>query len=342
MAQQFFKSKEKTFTHTLAEHRKKLSGVSSKLPPASDVQIVEDFLSIYQDVKLPIWIFRPEDIEPPYPTLLYIPGTAFVAQEIDVTQGICSHIAKLAKCQVVIINHRLAPENQFPTGLHDALSIIEFILLNKPKLLKLDINNIVLAGYSSGGNFAAQIALRPGLPVRCQILASPILDLSRSLIQYEEFEQEDKIITEEFVKWFLRLYIPESANVSNPFLSPYYQTINNPRKLAPTYIIFGEKDRFRSDAEAYIKKLEVSGASVKRKMFENCDHSFLWYQYEAIELIAKIIKNSVSTPLEKPLFHQQLFIKPTLPKYLEQINQNKDKQEKSTVATLQIPILSRL
>lgn len=340
MTQQFFKSEAKSFSRSLAEHRKKVSNASSKLPPASGVHISEDFLRIYKDVKLPIWIFRPEDIEPPYPTLLYIPGTAFVAQEIDVTQGICSHIAKLAKCQVVVVNHRLAPENQFPKGLHDAMNIIQFILLGNPKILKLDSNNIVLAGYSSGGNFAAQIALTLELPVRCQILASPIVDLSRSLVAYGEFEQEDKAISEEFVRWFLKLYIPESADPVDPLLSPYYQTISNTKKLAPTYIVFGEKDRFRSDAEAYVKKLEEAGAPVKRTLFENSDHSFLWYQYEAIELIANLIRHSVSTPLEKPLFHQQLFIKPTSLNYLEHISQDKDKPENSNPS--QVSIYSRL
>lgn len=342
MIPQFFKSEPKTFNRSLAEHRKRVSGVSFELPPASGVYIVEDFLRIYKDVKIPIWIFRPEGIDPPYPTLLYIPGTAFVAQELDVTHGICSHIAKLAKCQVIVINHRLAPENQFPKGLIDAMSIIEFILLGNPKLLNLDIHNIVLAGYSSGGNFAAQIALRPRLPIRCQILASPIVDLSRSLTEYGEFEREDKVISEEFVKWFLHLYIPDGADLDDPLLSPYYQDIHNPTKLAPTYIIFGERDRFRSDAEAYVKKLEEAGASVKRKMFENSDHSFLWYQYEAIELIAKLIKNTVSTPLEKSLLHQQIFIRPTSLKFIAQMSQDKNKQEEKS-SFQQIPFIqSRL
>lgn len=342
MIPQFFKSEPRAFNRSLAEHRKRVSGVSFELPPASGVHIVEDFLRIYKDVKIPIWIFRPEEIDPPYPTLLYIPGTAFIAQELDVTYGICSHIAKLAKCQVVVINHRLAPENQFPKGLIDAMSIIKFILLGDPKLLKLDINNIVLAGYSSGGNFAAQIALRPELPIRCQILASPIVDLSRSLTKYGEFEREDKVITEEFVKWFLHLYIPEGANLDDPLLSPYYQNILNPTKLAPTYIIFGEKDRFRSDAEAYVKKLEEAGAPVKRKIFKNSDHLFLWYQYEAVELIAKLIKHTVSTPLEKPLLHQQVVIKPTSLKFLEHIKQNKGQQEENSSSQQAPFIQSRL
>ncbi|GBC47006.2 alpha/beta hydrolase protein [Rhizophagus irregularis DAOM 181602=DAOM 197198] len=66
---------------------------------------------------------------------------------------ITSSLAKIANERVLAINYRLAPQNQFPAALHDALAAYLY-LLNPPKdagFEPLNPKNIVIAGDSAGG-----------------------------------------------------------------------------------------------------------------------------------------------------------------------------------------------
>ncbi|PKY60846.1 alpha/beta-hydrolase, partial [Rhizophagus irregularis] len=87
------------------------------------------------------------------------------------------------------INYRLAPQNQFPAALHDALAAYLY-LLNPPKdagFEPLNPKNIVLAGDSAGGglSLALGLAIRDardtGLPSCAGIIGlSPWVDLTAS------------------------------------------------------------------------------------------------------------------------------------------------------------------
>lgn len=70
-------AKPKKFHRSIAEHRAKVSQFISKIPVAHNVQMLEYLFYISPETKLPISVFRPIKLSPPYPTLLYIPGTAF-------------------------------------------------------------------------------------------------------------------------------------------------------------------------------------------------------------------------------------------------------------------------
>ena len=185
-----------------------------------------------KDVCIPIRIYRPKNISAPYPTLFYVPGTAFVAREIAFTGVICTHIAEQSNCQVIVINHRLAPEDQFPKGLDDAYNLLRFFVKAPKFLFKIDNTKMAIVGYSSGGNFAASMAMQgkeEGLLITRQILISPMLDLLRSLKDFKnDFEDKDTTITDEFVEWFLDLYLPEGINPQNPWLSPFW---HKPKRL---------------------------------------------------------------------------------------------------------------
>jgi acetyl esterase/lipase len=270
-------------------HRKKLREIKEKYDCAPNVSPITIYLTLNDNSKLPVQIFRPQNLAPPYPTILFIPGTAFVAAEIAVTTSICTNLAHLAGAQVMVINSRLAPEAQFPIGLMDSLYAIRMILDAKDRC-KIDPNRVILTGYSSGGNFAAQIGLLANLPICGQILISPVVDLSRSQQQFQKFEQQDQVISEGFVQWFLKQYIPDMCSPKDPLLSPLFQPITKNHRITPTNIIFGEYDKFRSDSEAFLTKLSDHEVVTMRHMLANEDHSLLWYKKEVVGLMAQIAR----------------------------------------------------
>ncbi|CAB4443265.1 unnamed protein product [Rhizophagus irregularis] len=93
----------------------------------------------------------------------------------------------MANARVLVINYRLAPQNQFPAALHDALAAYLY-LLNPPKdagFEPLNPKNILFAGNSAGGglSLALGLAIRDaGLPSSAGIIgSSPWVDLTVSM-----------------------------------------------------------------------------------------------------------------------------------------------------------------
>lgn len=280
------------FKHTIEEHRRKID----ELHPETVEPIYYEksiLIKISLDYSALIKIYRPENIQAPYPTIFYIPGTAFVANEFSFTSLISINLAKTSRCQVIVLRHRLAPEYPFPAGLSDIYSLLHCIIQN-PKIFDIDKTKMVLMGYSSGGNFSATLAAStffPGLVFQRHVLICPILDLSRSLVSHKnDFENKDAVIKDYFVDWFLQLYFPENIFLKHPLLSPSEYPIQQMRSLPPTDIVFGEHDRFRSDAEHYYLKLSQVNTAVFRMMVVGANHSLWWHQLIIAQSIGVRIK----------------------------------------------------
>lgn len=334
------KENRTVFDRDILTHRQKLAMARPKFEPATDVTVEDILVQVQEDKKLPIKRYIPintdednrENKNINYPTVFYIPGTAFVAIEIPFTHVIASQICSKAKCQVIVINHRLAPEAQFPAGFLDVYSIYKYFV-KMAGSHSVDVNRLAVMGYSSGGNFAALLALaakRDSLPLARQILISPIVDLSRSLDKFKEFEAKDSVISEEFVSWFLDLYIPEKykTQLRNPKMSPFWNKDKEFEGLPPTDIVWGEYDRFRSDAEYYYLKLQAAGIHVERKLETGENHSYLWYKLEIIEQVATRLKEAFSPKRISYLSpkHHLSFIKPHT-KSLEILEDQEEKKD---------------
>lgn len=303
---------------SIVEHRDRLAAAQPMLNPAN-VPFFDMLLPVKDHVKIPIRLYVPKGKKGPLQTVFYIPNTAFIASEIKFTHVICSHLCEKSQCQIVVINHRLAPENQFPKGYQDAYNVFKYFMQEMPENYLIDKHHVAIAGYSSGGNFAATMALqarKEGINVVQLVLASPIVDLSRSLRGFEDYEKQDKAISEEFVNFFLKLYVPESANLKDPVLSPFWEKKEEVRHLPRTAILLAQYDRFRSDAEHYYTKLKEDGVAVERFVACGEDHSYLWYRLEVVEKIADIITTAFKPEPIRSLSPKHRFVDltPGIPK----------------------------
>lgn len=310
------------FDPSIIEHRERLAAAKPLLE-AADVPFLDMVVPTHHSatdavgIKIPVRIYLPKNQRGVVPTLFYVPGTAFIAHEVKFTRVICSHIAEKARCQVIVINHRLAPENPFPQGFLDVYAVFKFFMREMPERYLIHTDKVAIAGYSSGGNFAALMAIKAaeeGISIVRQILISPLVDLSRSLSGFEEYERQDTVISETFVNFFLNLYIPEAMNPKDPRLSPFWQKTSACKKSPPTDIILAEYDRFRSDAEYYAAKLENAGVPTEKFLACGENHSYLWYKLEVMEKIAERLKLSFQpkTIPQNPSLHTISYIKPRL------------------------------
>ncbi|RGB30852.1 Alpha/Beta hydrolase protein [Rhizophagus diaphanus] len=122
-------------------------------------------------------------------TILYLHGGGYYFFTKETYRCITSSLAKIANARVLAINYQLAPQNQFPAALHDALAAYLY-LLNPPKdagFEPINPKSIVIAGDSAGGglSLALGLAIRDardtGLPSCAGIIGlSPWVDLTAS------------------------------------------------------------------------------------------------------------------------------------------------------------------
>jgi acetyl esterase len=292
------KVKRGIFDPSITLHRERVHAAKPAFDPVK-TYYMDALVPIGENTRIPVRIYAPDlpnKDKRPLPTLFYIPGTAFIAQETQFTHGVCSRTSAIAKCCVVVINHRLAPENQFPAGLQDCYGIIKSFLKKMPIHVLVDSSNIAIAGYSSGGSIALSIAIQAkeeGIHFNKLILMSPIVDLTRSVSKgFEEFQNADTDISEKFVDWFLDLYVPENQDLKSPEISPFFYPIEKIQGIAPVTIFVGEFDRFRGDSEHLYVKLQEAKVRVEKKMLPGAKHSYFWHSLAVIEDFASTVRRA--------------------------------------------------
>lgn len=157
------------------------------------------------------------------PVLIFYPGCAFVFDLFEVNAMICSRIARSADIKVILVQFRLAPEYPMPTSIYDGYDAAAYIA-SHPENFGIDPNKIFLGGWCSGAQCATAVSglLRQNkqLKVYHQILLGGSFDLTESTRHFDDYEQEDKILSRKFIGHIANKYYG-STEYQNPLISPF-------------------------------------------------------------------------------------------------------------------------
>jgi len=209
--------------------------------------------------KVHLRVYTPEG-EGPFPLLIHYPGGAFVYSELSSHDPLCRHFCTDSKVVVVNVKTRVAPEHSPKDGLEDAYQALLWCIQNADKL-NSSSNAIILSGDSSGGNFAALVAIRAANSginnVKGQLLHVAATDLGRTGTSHKTY---DKGYLLDRVDWFYNFYLSKSkSSAKDPSISPLYAKI--PKDLAPAHIVFAKFDPLADDSIAYYEHLKKAGVS---------------------------------------------------------------------------------
>jgi acetyl esterase len=287
-------------------HREVIAKLKSTMGQPGNAKNIPFSLQISDGTSLPVEIFRPNNtVDEYYPTLFHIPGSGFNTLIPYFAFVTCSQLAEHSGCQVIVINHRLAPENRFPKGQDDALEVF-CTLMENAKSLRIDSSKVALSGYSSGGTYAAWIANQKNYGqisnIKHLFLISPVVDLSGFMVRTEaKTEMKDHVVSEHFVKGMKEFYLYRMKTLRdlNPKLSPIFASIKSDHPS--TDILFGDTDRFLSDAKNYALKLKEK-TKVTSKSFDNTCHNGFWHNIEMIRFISRRVKDELVSPIYKNSF----------------------------------------
>lgn len=219
-------------------------------------------------------VYRPRGIAEPAPALVYLHGGGFALGSLDAYAASCRGIANDARCVVVAVEYRLAPEHPFPAAPDDALAAFRAIA-SDATAFGIDARRIAIGGDSAGGNLAAVVSLdtRADAVRPCfQLLLYPVVDQTRSFPSIESCGR-GFFLEKETLEWFCRHYLPDPESARDPRASPLFAS--DVAGAPPALVMTAGFDPLRDEGDAYAAKLRDAGVPVEHRQYGSLIHGFL-------------------------------------------------------------------
>jgi acetyl esterase len=212
-------------------------------------------------------IFRPKNVKPNAPALVYFHGGGWVF-----------NIAAETGFVVIGINYQKAPEHPFPTPFDDCYAGLLWVAKNAARF-GIDPTKIGVGGDSAGGNLAAAVALKAAdtsdVKLAYQMLIYPCLDTNFQAKSYLEHETGFGLESVG-MQWCWGAYVPE-AHLSNKYAVPARAT--SFKDVAPAIIGLAEHDVLRDEGANYATALEKAGVPVALKEYPGMIHGFFGHGF---------------------------------------------------------------
>lgn len=205
-------------------------------------------------------LYRPVT-DGPAPLHVYLHGGGFILGSAmsGAFDGALSRRAAASGAVVASVEYRLAPEHPFPAGLEDSYAALAG-LVEDAAAFGIAPRAVSVGGASSGGNFAAVLALmardRGRPPLILQLLEIAGVDLTKSSHAWRHFRRGHDTTRERDLA-MVDLYLPDLPSRSEPYASPLFA--RDLSGLPPAWVMNAEHDPRRDECEAYVARLKDAG-----------------------------------------------------------------------------------
>ncbi|KAI0322640.1 Alpha/Beta hydrolase protein [Amylostereum chailletii] len=247
-------------------------GGSTPLPVGS----IKDYST--SDDRAPwLRVFTPEGEAPAtgWPVFIFFHGGGWTLGGMNSENAFSTNMCKYAKCVVVSVDYRLAPEHPYPAAVEDAVASLQWVWTQGKSLLGIDLGRIAVGGSSSGGNLAAILAFKaaittPTIPIVFQMLIVPVADNTASVSgkPYASWAENEHTtwLSAERMMWFRHKYLPDEEDWAKWDSSPL---------LAP--------DDVRDEGIAFGDKLKTAGVDVEVKLYKGSPHPIMAMDGEVLK-----------------------------------------------------------
>lgn len=211
------------------------------------------------------------------PAILFFHGGGFVVGDLDGHEMICIRLAHAARCRVISIDYRLAPEHKFPCAHEDALAAYDW-LLRRAKEFNIDADRIAVAGDSAGGNLAAYICQEmvrtKGPEPAFQLLLYPLVQFVDIKSRGLKF-QEGFFISPGLFDFFKKSYLGDDVDPMDKRISLLFAPPEDFAGLPPAHVVLCGWDPLNAEGKAYADKLAAAGVPVTMKEYSSMVHGFM-------------------------------------------------------------------
>jgi acetyl esterase len=221
---------------------------------------------------IPVRIYRPS-MDGPHPILINFHGGGWVIGDLDTADSVCRGLSEAARCIVISVDYRLAPEHVYPAAVDDAYAATCWAAANVDELG--GSGKLAVTGESAGGNLAAVVCQKArdeqGPSIDFQLLAYPVVDHDLSRPSYSE-NGEGYLLEKSTMVWFWDHYCPPELRKESAACPLLADSLAN---LPPAVILTAEFDPLRDEGKAYAEALSAAGVSAKLICFDGLVHDFL-------------------------------------------------------------------
>jgi acetyl esterase len=259
---------------TPAEARDSIRVRTAALGPFEDVAAVADHRVPVAGGEVTVRAYSPGG-SGPHPALVYYHGGGWVIGDLDTHDGLCRSLTNAARCAVLSVDYRLAPEWRYPVAVEDSYAALTWVVANAARL-GIDPRRVAVGGDSAGGNLATVMALmareRRGPALVHQVLIYPVTDHRLDTPSYVE-NATGYVLTREGMRWFWNHYLAREAEGREPHASPLRAP--SLAGLPPALVITAECDPLRDEGEAYAARLRDAGVPVTLTRYSGMFHGFV-------------------------------------------------------------------
>ena len=231
---------------------------------------------------IPFRIYTPEGCHERMPIVLFSHGGSFMMNSLDVYDNVCRYLSWNGSFAVVEVDYHLAPEYKYPAGLEDCYAVLKWAHENADTF-DGDAEQLYLCGDSSGGNFAAVLAMmvrdRKELRVQKQVLIYPVTVIQPT----EKTESELRYGTGYYLEYDSSQnpfgpYCNSDDEKEQEYLSPLYS--DRLQNLPEALFVQAECDPLLDQGLMYAAKLEDAGNTVHVTVYEGMLHGFISLNFQ--------------------------------------------------------------
>ena len=259
---------------TIEERRNNMEAMVALFPLASDIQCQP----VDADGVSAEWVTAPEATD--NRVILYLHGGGYVMGSIRTHREMVSHISRVAKARVLLIDYRLAPEHPFPAAVEDSKTAFQWLLKQG-----FAPNRIALAGESAGGGLtiATLVDLRNdkiALPA-VAVCLSPWVDMEAIGPSMATKAESDPLVERGEILKMAKAYLA-GADARTPLAAPIYADLNG---LPPILIQVGTSETLFDDALRLAERAKDAGVDVTLEPWEEMIH--MWHFFASMAPEAK-------------------------------------------------------
>ncbi|CAK5284287.1 unnamed protein product [Mycena citricolor] len=236
--------------------------------------------------------FTPEGEAPAdgWPVFIFFHGGGWTFGSIGAENAFATNMCVHAKCVVISVDYRLAPEHKYPTAVDDSAESLEWVVANGQKVLGVDTTRIAWLMFTSGGNLAAILALKaaqrsPPIPLLFQLLIVPVTDNTASVDDLWKENALTPWLSPERMIWFRNNYLPNKDDHTKWDASPIFAPDELLAKVPKTWIAVCEADILCAEGIAYGRKLSELGVPTHTEIYKGAPHPIM-----AMDEVSSVLK----------------------------------------------------
>jgi monoterpene epsilon-lactone hydrolase len=201
--------------------------------------------------------------------IVYTHGGGCVTNSAHSHRKLAGHLAKAAGVHALVLDYRLAPENQFPAQLEDAVAAHRWL-----RRQGYTPTRTATAGDSAGANLAITTVLKLrdlGEKLPAAVIAfSPWVDMENLGESFETNANSDALVTRDVSAMMAGLYLGNASH-TDPLANPLYADLAG---FPPVFVSVGDAETLMDNGERFVKRAKAAGVATELEYGRGQQHIF--------------------------------------------------------------------